>query len=262
LRDSTTTEDSMEETAEELPRVLQLLWGVEGPARPGPKPVLSIAAIGAAAVKIADAAGLGAVSMSRVAAELGFTTMSLYRYVSSKDDLYVVMVEEAFGKPEPVDVVGTGWRERITAWATAIRDAIHRHPWLLQVPLYEPPLSPKQLDWMEQGLSAFEGTPLTGQDRLSSMVLVNIYVRGVTQVTMSVFVDNQATDQTEQEADQIYARRLALLADPERFPSIASTVLSGTFTEDSDFGSDEFQFGLRTVLDGIESLIHRRTPTP
>jgi AcrR family transcriptional regulator len=252
----------MEETAEELPRVLQLLWGVEGLARPGPKPGLSIAGIGAAAVKIADEAGLGAVSMSRVAAELGFTTMSLYRYVSSKNDLYVVMVEEAFGKPEPVDVARTGWRERITAWATAIRDAIHRHPWLLQVPLFEPPLSPKQLDWMEQGLSAFEGTPLTGQDRLSSMVLVNIYVRGVTQVTMSVFVNNQAIDQTDRDADQIYARRLALLADPERFPSIASTVLSGTFTEDGDFDNDEFQFGLRTVLDGIESLIHRRTPTP
>ncbi|HEY0695467.1 MAG TPA: TetR/AcrR family transcriptional regulator [Kribbella sp.] len=251
----------MEETAAELPRVLQLLWGVDSLARPGPKPGLSIAGIGAAAVKIADEAGLGAVSMSRVAAELGFTTMSLYRYVSSKNDLYVVMVEEAFGKPEPVDLARTGWRERITAWATAIRDAIHRHPWLLQVPLFEPPLSPKQLDWMEQGLSAFEGTPLTGQDRLSSMVLVNIYVRGVTQVTMSVFVNNQA-DQTDQEPDQIYARRLALLADPERFPSIASTVLSGTFTEDSDFGNDEFQFGLRTVLDGIESLIHRRTPTP
>jgi AcrR family transcriptional regulator len=265
LPDLTKTEDLMEETTEELPRVLQLLWGVEGPSRPGPKPGLSIAAIGAAAVKVADEAGLGAVSMSKVAAELGFTTMSLYRYVSSKDELYVVMVEEAFGKPEPMNVAATGWRERITAWATAIRDAIHRHPWLLQVPLFEPPLSPKQLDWMEQGLRAFDGTPLTGQDRLSSMVLVNIYVRGVTQVTMNVFANAQATEVTEvteQQADQIYARRLALLADPERFPSIASTVLSGTFTEDSDFGNDEFQFGLRTVLDGIESLVHRRTPTP
>ncbi len=96
----------MSETAEELPRVLQQLWGMEGPARPGPKPTFHISDIGAAAIKLADEAGLGAVSMSKVAAALGFTTMSLYRYVDSKDDLYVVMLEEAFGRPGPQDPGG------------------------------------------------------------------------------------------------------------------------------------------------------------
>ncbi|HEU4946664.1 MAG TPA: TetR/AcrR family transcriptional regulator [Kribbella sp.] len=252
----------MGETAEELPRVLQLLWGIDEPNRPGPKPGLSITGIGAAAVRIADAHGLGAVSMSKVAAELGFTTMSLYRYVSSKDDLYVVMVEEAFGRPELGDLGGeAGWRERITAWATAVRDAIRRHPWILQVPISEPPLSPKQLEWMEAGLRAFEGTALTEQDRLSSMVLVNIYVRGVTQLTMNMFSSQAAANLTGQEADLIYARRLARLADPDRFPMVAGAVLSGALEDDSDFGTDEFLFGLRTVLDGVATLIHRRHST-
>lgn len=84
---------------EELPRVLQQLWGIEGRQRPGPKPAFHISDIARAAVKLADAGGLAAVSMSKVAAELGFTTMSLYRYVDAKDDLYVVMLEHAFGTP-------------------------------------------------------------------------------------------------------------------------------------------------------------------
>jgi AcrR family transcriptional regulator len=245
----------MGQTAEELPRVLQLLWGLEGPARPGPKPTLQISDIGRAAIKIADAAGLGAVSMSKVASELGFTTMSLYRYVDSKDDLYVVMVEEAFGKPEPVDPEAD-WRARITQWAVTVRDAIHRHPWILQVPVFEPPLSPKQLLWMEEGLRAFEGTPLTSSDRLSSMVLVNIYVRGVTGLTANMFVDKAA--QTKQEADQLYAERLMMLATPEKLPAIAATFEGGTYEDGSDLDNAEFDFGLNTVLDGIEALIARR----
>ena len=237
----------------ELPRVLQLLWGLEGPARPGPKPTFHISDIGAAAVKLADTSGLAAVSMSKVAAELGRTTMSLYRYVDSKDDLYVVMLEEAFGSPEPDDP-DANWRDRITAWATSFRDAINRHPWVLQVPILEPPLSPKQLEWMEQALRAFDGTPLTPQDRLSAMLLVNIYVRGVSQITSSMMT---ASEQAR-EADRLYNRRLTMLATPDRYPTIAA----GLATSDGlglDYDTDEFQNGLDTALDGIEALITRRT---
>jgi len=237
----------------ELPRVLQLLWGLEGPARPGPKPTFHISDIGAAAVKLADTSGLAAVSMSKVAAELGRTTMSLYRYVDSKDDLYVVMLEEAFGSPEPADP-DANWRDRITTWATAFRDAIKRHPWVLQVPILEPPLSPKQLEWMEQALRAFDGTPLTPQDRLSAMLLVNIYVRGVSQITSSMMT---ASEQAR-EADRLYNRRLTMLATPDRYPTIAAG-LAASDDLGLDYDTDEFQTGLDTALDGIEALITRRT---
>jgi len=236
----------------DLPRVLQQLWGLEGPARPGPKPTFQLSDIGAAAIKVADEAGLGAVSMSKVAAELGFTTMSLYRYVDSKDDLYVVMLEQAFGGPAPVDP-GADWRARITAWAVAFRDAIRRHPWVLQVPVIEPPLSPLQLEWMEHGLLAFEDTPLTPQDSLSAMLLVNIYVRGTGAITTNQLTDADGT------ANETYVRRLTMLADPDRFPTIARNLRSRSAADfDVDYDADEFFFGLDTVLDGIEALITRR----
>ena len=243
----------MDETAVELPRVQQLMWGIEGPARPGPKPTLHISDIGAAGVRIADAAGLGAVSMAKVAAEVGFTTMSLYRYVDSKDELYTVMIDEAFGVPEPIDP-DLGWRAGITQWALLVREAIHRHPWILQVPLFEPPLSPKQLEWMEAGLRVFDGTPLSQGDRLSSMVLVNIYVRGAAQLTADMFV---SPDLTKEQNDQLYGRRLMMLATPDRFPMITATIEAGILAADADDDPGDFNFGLTAILDGIQSLIDR-----
>jgi AcrR family transcriptional regulator len=247
----------MDESAVELPRALQLMWGIEGPARPGPKPTLHISDIGAAAVKLADTAGLGAVSMAKVAAEVGFTTMSLYRYVDSKDELYTVMLDEAFGLPDPIDPE-LDWRAGITQWAIMSRDAMHRHPWILQVPLFEPPLSPKQLVWMEAGLQTLSGTALSAADQLQSMVLVNIFVRGAAQLTADMFV---SPERSKEANDQLYAQRLMMLATPDRFPMIAATIGGGGLEDgDGDFDGDDFHFGLTAVLDGIQALIDRSTP--
>lgn len=240
----------------ELPRVLQQLWGIEGRSRPGPKPAFHISDIARAAIKLADAGGLPAVSMSKVAAELGFTTMSLYRYVDAKDDLYVVMLEHAFA--EPPALPGPDWRARITAWAEAFRDGLRQHPWILQIPIQEPPLSPNQLTWMEAGLQAFDGTPLTPQDRLSAMLLVNIYVRGTAQLTANMLTEPDAV----READRLYTQRLTMLATADRFPGIAATLeLPPDEGYAGDFDAAEFAFGLNTVLDGIQSRINRLSPT-
>lgn len=246
-----------DETPVELPRVLEQLWGIEGRQRPGPRPAFHISDIGRAAIKLADAGGLAAVSMSKVAAELGFTTMSLYRYVDSKDDLYVVMLDEAFGEaPEPDP--GQDWRSRITAWAEAFRDGLRKHPWILQVPLTEPPLSPNQLTWMEAALHAFDGTPLTPRDKLSAMLLVNIYVRGTVQLTL-----NMLTRSAEEAAaaDRLYNQRLRLLASEDRFPAIAAGVQQPNSAEelDLDFEAEGFRDGLDTVLDGIQARIVRKS---
>jgi AcrR family transcriptional regulator len=243
-----------DETPVALPRVLEQLWGIEGRQRPGPKPAFHISDIGRAAIKLADTGGLAAVSMSKVAAELGFTTMSLYRYVDSKDDLYVVMLDHAFGEP-PAPEPEHSWRERITAWAEAFRDAMVRHPWILQVPVFDPPLSPNQLVWMEYGLRAFEDTALPPPERVSAMLLVNIYVRGAVQITADM---QSRPAEVAREADRLYARRLELLADPDRFPAINAGLLGPDGHQD-DGDPSEFDFGLDTVLDGIQARIDRHS---
>ena len=237
----------------EVPRVLRLLWELDEAPRPGPKPGLNIHAIAAAAVKLADADGLAAVSMAKVAAELGFTTMSLYRYVESKDDLYVVMLDEAYGVPDLGDGAGLDWREGLTVWATAIRDLLLRRPWILGVPVKEPPLAPNQMSWMEAGLQTLTDSGLTEQEKLSAILLVDVYVRGITQ--LAVHISDPGTSPAE--ADRIYGARLAALIDADRLPGVAAAFGSGSLTDGSDFTIDEFAFGLETVLDGIAARITR-----
>ncbi len=242
---------------DELPRVLRLLWGQEEPGRRGPKPRHNIGDIAAAAVRIADAEGLAGVSMSAVAADLGLTTMALYRYVDSKSDLYVAMVDAAYGPP-PTRRAGGGWRAQLEAWASANRGALQRHPWIVQIPISEPPLAPNPLRWMERGLRAFEGTPLTEQQQLSSLLLAEVYVRGQVLLSTQIGAAMAEGGLSNREADERYARRLARLISEDDFPSVHSALLSGSLQDGGeDFADEEFFFGLNTVLDGIEARIDR-----
>src|SRR3954454_975615 len=92
-----------EDFEEALPRAVALSWGVAEHPQRGPKRELSIERIVDTAIEVADTDGLGAVSMSRIATELGFTTMSLYRYVTSKDDVLALMQDAVCAIPIPAD---------------------------------------------------------------------------------------------------------------------------------------------------------------
>jgi len=103
--------------------------GARTVTRMGPKPALTLEGIADAAVTIADAEGIGAVSMQRVAAEFAYTKMSLYRYVKGKDELIAAMIDRAVGDP-PVLAAARGWRKPLEAWIRLLADTWERHPWL------------------------------------------------------------------------------------------------------------------------------------
>jgi AcrR family transcriptional regulator len=238
----------------ELPRYLQLLWGREPAGRRGPKPGRTIQEIGAAGVAVADREGLEGVSMKSVAAEIGMTPMSLYRYVDSKDQLLEVMLDSAYG-PADLSLVSSGpWRERLTRWAWALADALVRHPWISLAPMASPPLSPNIIGWTEAGARAFEGLDVTAQQKMSSLLVVDGYVRS--HVAMSVSMGFTAPDAPPPDP---YQTLLPMLLDPERFPSLlaASPVIVGendAENGDEDFFRDEMRFGLDLIFDGIEAL--------
>ncbi len=239
--------DSSDPDESGLPRGLALLWGIDDRQRRGPRPTLTIQDIGAAAVRLADAEGLAAVSMSKVASALGFTTMSLYRYVDSKDDVFLAMLDAAYGAP-PANREHRDWRAGLTWWCGANRAALVRHPWILQIPLSGPPVAPNLAAWMEEGLAALSATGLPEQDKLSSLLLAEVYVRGQVQL-MSAFAPTEEDD---------YAGRMRRVLEPDRFPHLGAALASGAL-EDAEGTEDEFQFGLETVLAGIERLIERRS---
>src|SRR5690349_14757916 len=126
----------------ELPRGVALAWGIAANPQRGPKREMSVERIVEAAVEIADADGLGAVSMAAVAARLGYTPMSLYRYVTAKEDLLLLMQEEATGLPSEASRTAGGWRERLQALYGEQVQLYLEHPWVLDVPITGSPTTP------------------------------------------------------------------------------------------------------------------------
>lgn len=162
-----------------LPASIEAAWGLRDRPVKGPKPGLTLERIVAAAVAVAASEGLAAVSMGRVAKDLGASTMSLYRYVSAKEELYLLMQEAAMGEPPPLPALeaGEGWREAIGQWAWAQREMFHRSLWALRMPISGPPASPNSVAWWEQGLQALEGSGLSEGDKISTILLVSGFVR-------------------------------------------------------------------------------------
>ena len=159
-----------------IPPSIELAWGRRQRGTRGPKPGLTLDRIVAAGIKVAMTEGIGALSMTRVAAELGVGTMSLYRYVAAKDELLTLMVDGALGAPPPAPP-GEDWRAGLTRWAVGVRSTYQRHSWALRVPISAPPLGPNNVAWLENALEALEATPLSEQEKLSTVLLLSGFVR-------------------------------------------------------------------------------------
>ena len=248
-----------EDTGTGLPASIEAAWGLRERPHKGPKPTLSLDRIVQAAVHIAETEGLGAVSMSRVATELGGATMSLYRYVAAKDELLALMVDAAYGPPPGTPGPGERWREGLSRWAWAMRAAAHRHPWALRIPISGLPVRPHEVAWFEQALTCLRDTGLAEAQKASVIMLVSGYVRNIATSEADIEAAIRASGATPQEWMSSYGRMLAKLADPQRFPAISTFVAAGVF-DTADDPDDEFIFGLERVLDGIEALVRREKP--
>ncbi len=236
-------------TTDRTPRYLQLLWGIDEPVRRGPKPGLRIDQIGRAAVRIADRDGLGAVSMKSVADELSVTTMSLYRYLDSKDELLAVMVEVGLGAPPVIKGGRRGWRTRLADWVRAELERLVAHPWAVLAQAGPSP-TPNVLEWTEAGLACFEATTLTDQEKLSSLLMLDGFARNHVRQSLALGVLGPGESSA-------YGANLERVVSPDRFPRLAKMV--AVFTDGGDFFTEEFEFGLGVQLDGVAALIERRS---
>lgn len=223
---------------------VEFLWGERAVPTRGPKPALSLEAIADAAIAVADAEGLAAVSMQRVAADLGFTKMSLYRYLPGKAELVALMVEQAIG--EPPELRAGGWREALTEWSELLFAAYLRHPWAVGATVGSRPLGPRELGWMECALAGLgPDSRLTGAERLDVVAVLAGHARMLVQ---------QAEAQLN-EVQMMAAVGEVMRRHGERFPYLAAAM---TETAVQGGQNQAFAFGLNRILDGLESLISRR----
>jgi AcrR family transcriptional regulator len=248
-----------------LPPGLDLLWGRRQPGTRGPKPGLSVDAIVEAAVHLADTEGLGAVSMARVADDLGFTTMSLYRHVTNKDELLQLMWNASAQGAENIVLEGDGWRTRLRMWAVLQREALDRHPWITQMPMAAPPLAPNSLLFVERGLETLDDTGLADSDKLRVIGLISAY--SLSEARMAHDAARAAFPEAGDEAFPPWNFELLLreLVDELHYPRLHRIAWSGEIGEHpSGFEEkQEFYFGIDRILDGVQSLIEQnRTADP
>jgi AcrR family transcriptional regulator len=234
---------------------IEVAWGMRERSAKGPKPGLSLERIVEAAVDVASSEGLAAVSMSRIASELGAATMSLYRYVATKDELLALMVDAAFqavAAAEPEE----DWRAALSRWAQEHLAVLRRYPWVVRLPLSGPPIMPNQVVWFERGLWSLRNTGLAEEEKVSVLLLVNGFVRNEALLKADLQVAAGAGS-TVAEAMSSYGRLLSRLVDPVRFPAISAAIASGIF-EQSDESDADFTFGLERILDGVDALVRQR----
>jgi AcrR family transcriptional regulator len=260
-----------------LPPGLDLLWGRRERGKRGPRPGLSAEAIVDAAVRIADAEGLEAVSMARVAAELKFTTMSLYRYVASKDELLQLMFNASALGAESVVIDGDDWRSRLRSWAIIQRDMLDRHPWITQMPMAAPPVAPNSLHFVERALEVLDGTGLAETAKIRAIGLISSYTlseaRMANDAARAAAALAKAAQAGQAEADAAggppagdggegppftFEALLRELVDERTYPHLYRLAWASSPAE-SLSEREEFLAGVDLILDGIQALIDRAT---
>ncbi|MEU5657368.1 TetR/AcrR family transcriptional regulator [Streptomyces sp. NPDC047737] len=245
-----------------LPASIEAAWGLRERPVKGPKPGLTLDRIVDAAVAVAASEGLQAVSMGRVAKELGASTMALYRYVSAKEELYLLMQEAAMGAPSPLPALedGAGWREALRQWACAQRRMFQRNLWSLRIPISGPPASPHSVAWWEQGLQAMEGTGLSEADKISVILLISGHVRNEALLMSDIAAAVEAKGVPPREVMAQWERTVRRLVDPVRHPALTRLLDAGVMDE-PDAPDYDFVFGLERLLDGVEVLIRKDEPS-
>src|SRR3984957_6072908 len=246
-----------------LPPGLDLLWGRRGRGQRGPKPGLSVDAIVAAAIRIADAEGLEAVSMAHVADQLGFTTMSLYRHVASKEELLQLMWNGSAQGAEELVITGDHWGARLRMWAMVQREMIDRHPWITQMPMAAPPMAPNSLAFVERGLEAMDDSGLADADKLRVIGLISSYTlseaRMAHDAARAARQAQAGATGTEPLPAWTWEGLVREVADEQTYPRLHRLAWSASIGDDpTGFDEqEEFRFGLDRILDGVETLIAR-----
>ncbi|WP_329386246.1 TetR/AcrR family transcriptional regulator [Streptomyces sp. NBC_01716] len=240
----------------DVSRSLELLWGTGERATQGPKPGLTLGRIVTAAVELADAEGLAAVSMRRLSTELGAGTMSLYRHVPGRAELVDLMLDRVQGEtahPAEDAAAAPNWRGTVEAAARGELALYQAHPWLLSVNQTRPVLGPGAVGGMEAMLAGIKDMGLTDPELISVIIMVSGYVSGVARTQVHAVEARTATGISDDEFWRAQEPVLAAVMTSGRFP-----LMAGLSAEAFGPGFDHFEFGLQRLLDGLAVLVERR----
>lgn len=240
-------------------RTLSLLWGPQDrPSRSG----LSVRTIVLAAVELADADGIDAVSMRQIAEKLGVGAMSLYTHVPSKTELTDLMSDTALRDLyQDLDEPRRegDWRAGLTFVAHRNWDLFLRHPWLLDIAGFRPVVGPHLSDKYEAELRPLEGIGLEDVEMDSVLTLVLTHVEGAARSHLAQLNAQRASGQTDAQWWMQVGPILEKVMDSQRFP-VSGRVGSAAGQAHQAPGDPRhiLDFGLERILDGVAALIRDR----
>ncbi|MDM7855124.1 TetR/AcrR family transcriptional regulator [Cellulomonas alba] len=254
--------DDGAELRADLPPDLAVLWRRPAAPRRGPRPGLTVEQIADAAIQLADDEGLDAVSMARLAESLGFTTMSLYRYVASKDDVLMLMSDRAAGVPVPSGPEVGDWRARLEVLLEQMRPILASHPWMSRTTNLLFAVGPNRLAWMEALVDALDGTPLTETQKLQAAGALSSHQLEWARLVEADQSRRRALARTrggseptgEDDPNAVIVR----LVTPDEHPALMRAVAAGVFDATGPGGGQEAEaldFGTTLILDGIARLV-------
>ncbi|MCX5536156.1 TetR/AcrR family transcriptional regulator [Streptomyces sp. NBC_00006] len=218
----------------------------------GPTPVHSRAKITEAAVRIADAEGLEAATMRRIAAEIGAGAMSLYRYVPSRENLIELMADQVMGEIDVTDMPSGDWRADLTRYADGLRTMWMRHPWIATVQRSLPSFGPNQLRLVE-GLMGVLDAFVPIDENLGLVALLNSYVEGIVREEISTAREVRRSGLSESEWMERSYPYIDGLVKSGEYPIFTKIVTEARQPHLSREG--QFRHGLQRVLDCIAAAL-------
>ncbi|MFG1678582.1 TetR/AcrR family transcriptional regulator [Nonomuraea sp. NPDC049269] len=230
----------------------------ERPAR-GPKPVYSRAQITEAAIRIADAEGLEAATMRRIAAEIGAGAMSLYRYVPSRDNLIELMADRLQGEIDVTGMPSGDWRADLTRYADEWRAMWLRHPWIGAVQRSLPSFGPNQLLLIERLMGVLDAF-VSIDENLGLMAMLNGYIEGTVREEINSAEEVRRSGLSESEwmaRSYSYVDRLVKSGEYPIFTKIVMEARQPHLSRD-----DQFRHGLQRVLDCIAAALPSTAEPP
>ncbi|MEV4008932.1 TetR/AcrR family transcriptional regulator [Nonomuraea angiospora] len=230
----------------------------ERPAR-GPKPVYSRAQITEAAVRIADAEGLEAATMRRIAAEIGAGAMSLYRYVPSRENLVELMADRVMGEIDVTGMPSGDWRADLTRYAEGLRTMWLRHPWIATVQRSLPSFGPNQLLLIERLMGVLDAF-VSIDENLGLIAMLNSYIEGTVREEISSAREVRRSGLSESEwmaRSGPYVDRLVKSGEYPIFTKIVMAARQPHLSRD-----DQFRYGLQRVLDCIATALPSTAESP
>ena len=236
-------------------RVIELLWNPQPPpAGRGPRPRTRLTEVVDAGVAIADAEGLDALSIRKVAGRLGIGAMSVYTYVPGRSELIELMIDRVYadhGIPDPA----LGWRQRTEAWMRATWRTYRDHSWLLDYNMARLPTGPNVLDVEEALYAAMYAAGFTGAENVAITNLIRWQLLGAARSMISDAAEERHTGVSAEAYWESRSSFWTTYFDEKRYPTMFDIWSRGGFDDPAGY---DVQRMISWLLDGIERLANAR----